>query len=215
MPTNSKDHEYMRIAAELKENLSEQRHLYDKQLQDLEQKQKRNRKFSQSLLATISVSFVLSIALATIPSILADHSYRLVSDKGTNYTSEIEKLKREVKNLSETLKSIDTANPSLAVLDSRLTAVENQQHSIATTILEDPDKALTARLLRDKQTTIQASIERLEEQARNTTDKVDTFTSTLLTIPVITFLLTILATAAHYLFSLYKSRQARNTQPSS
>jgi len=138
-----------------------------------------------SLIAIIAVFFFL------------DSDRFSIIDKFTKDSSQQQQLSKFEKSLSLLSENMATFQEFLdqssqinntAVLITRLDQLESQQGAIAESILADPDKALTTRLLRDKQENVEEDLNEIKEAQIRLESQFDNFVLFVFLAPILTAL---------------------------
>lgn len=114
----------------------------------------------KNLMLTYVVIFIGFLGFIIAQSILPDAKKDITTAQVARMESDINSLKKSLDELSKA--EIDSAT---AV---KIDSLENSVSNISATILEDPDKALTARLLREKQINLEASVKDLKAETETT-----------------------------------------------
>lgn len=153
--------------------------------------------------------YVMLFALMAVYSVLAagifafkdnDSFFTPEDTKSINeLQTELEATQRETQQTDENVKKLITIlekpvqDPGQKALLARIEKLEIKQRAIETTVLEDPEKALTARLLREKQSNLEQQVKELKEDNAKLDSKIDQFISTIITVPIIGFALALLS----------------------
>jgi hypothetical protein len=104
------------------------------------------------------IALVLSAILVfVIPS--PEHKQDAKNISKDEYS--IEAIKAEVDGLKKSLKQISAQDGDIAI-NARLKTIEGQVDSLSSTILVDADKAVTSRLLREKQLNLERKLDDIE-----------------------------------------------------
>lgn len=101
--------------------------------------------------------------------------------------------------------SSDPRDKDLQKISAQIQDLKAQQQAINQTITVDSDKALTATLLREKQKEIDANISDTRANQNRLNDKVDQFISTIISVPLIGFVLALLSYLIYFLINRYQS----------
>lgn len=110
-----------------------------------------------------------------------------------------EDLKKRVSNLEAVIaKSPEDIN--LSQLETRVGTLEKESKNIADTILEDPDRAISTRLLREKQVAMDDAIKSAQLANVSVNSRLDGFLMTLVAAPIIGAVLAAIGTLvmSHY-----------------
>jgi len=117
-------------------------------------------------------------------------------------TLQLQETEANFSSLEEGIKTILESPDNLLAL--RVTQLEENQESLIETISFDVDKAITARLLQEKQKVIEAEISRLSENQDAVNARIDTLITTLVAVPLIGFILSLLGIFISYLINRSK-----------
>ncbi len=107
------------------------------------------------------------------------------SDKISNLQNQINSLNNQVSELKTNISTSTTEVVSTKKLDARLTALEES-------ISLDPEKAVTAILIREQQKNLTENFKELKDSQVRLSDKVDSFITSVIIVPIIGFLLALL-----------------------
>lgn len=129
----------------------------------------RRRKFQDSLRLFVLVYGVIVIGLAiTFLLTKTNFSSRFFSSNDSS-DAKIAILQAEINDQSESINKLqksldDKSQTDNSALAARVDNVSSRVDALESTVLIDPDKALTARLLREKQTTLEGSVKDLKSE---------------------------------------------------
>ncbi len=157
-----------------------------------EKKERRKRKQLLYISATSVYAVLFSVFFAF--TYVTDLSNFFVGNPVGDVDKKLEELERKNKEVREKLDSLDKSfngNVDLSeyLLSKRIDKVESEQRVIQETILFDTDKAITSRILRDRQDVIQKDIDEINSAYIRLNDKLDNFILAVFIIPIVTALL--------------------------
>lgn len=169
------------------------------------------RKFRYLILLTATYSFVALIVMVFIYN--KDLLFFPFVDTKTSkeLRQEIVSLKSNEDEINSRLDQVekglssDPRDKDLQKISAQIQDLKAQQQAINQTITVDSDKALTATLLREKQKEIDANISDTRANQNRLNDKVDQFISTIISVPLIGFVLALLSYLIYFLINRYQS----------
>ncbi len=168
-----------------------------------------------------SISFILSlVAVITglgtaFAAFLLTSNFNLINVGNSDLTKEINTLNQmqiQLINTDKKLKDISTViekrpdDLNLINFDSRITRLENQTNAISSTILQDPEKAITASLLRKKQIETESTLIEIKDSEAKINQRIDNITLTVVAIPLIGFVLSLIGSGFYFIYNNKKSR---------
>jgi len=154
--------------------------------------------------AAISGIFaVVAAVVTTLPPI----SKEPLPSSITQLESQVQQLIQENKNLRDSVK-YSSNSADVKIIDVRVTRLETQENALSQTILEDPDKALTARYLRDKQQSLEATVNDIKTNQAKINERIDGIVTTLIAVPLVTFVLTFIGGVLLYIYNNHISKKA-------
>ncbi|MFA5894196.1 MAG: hypothetical protein WC851_00295 [Candidatus Shapirobacteria bacterium] len=133
-----------------------------------------------------------------------------------NDISKISKLEDSVKKLSTAVESInnnlikDPTNTDLKKISIRMSGLESSQEALTETILENPDKALTSKLIREKQIMVENGVAEIKSNLSKLNDRLDNIVTALVAIPLGGFVLSLVSTLIYFLINKGKTHSAKN-----
>lgn len=149
----------------------------------------RYRKQQQKLIfATILLSVYLVFALGFL-FIFRNNSPFLLWPFQSSNSQEIYDLQKKVNSLASEVSTVKTnisTSSGSSVLSSRISALEQS-------INLDPEKAVTAILIRDQQKNLETNFKELKDSQVRLEGKVDGFITSVIIVPIVGFLLALLA----------------------
>lgn len=121
--------------------------------------------------------------------------------------AQLSELRQNLNNLSNDIKTA-SGSPDTKNLNIRISQLEEGQKNIADSIDLDVNKALTARLLQEKQKTIEVEVSQLQDSQRDLNKRIDSLITALVAIPLGGFVLSLISTFIYYLVSRPKKNSA-------
>ena len=145
---------------------------------------KRKKQVQKSRLILAATIFYTLIAGIITSGLMSKEGfiYGLFSERrNSEEQRKMEYLESEIVKINDSVDRLDklfeenSKNTDLAVISTRLGSVEEKQSNIEQTILMDPDKAITTRLLRDKQEVLNNELTETKNALIRLNDKLDNF----------------------------------------
>jgi len=163
------------------------------------------------ILSTILISFASSRTKTILPSFLNNDSNSIALSKISELENNLKKNNEQIlaikNNLSTTSDNINIKNISI-----RLNEIENTQNAMSETILEDADKVITTKLLREKQKEIENNISEIKVSVLKLNDRLDSLVTTLVAIPLIGFILSLIGTLVYFLINISRNKNKKGYQ---
>ncbi len=141
-----------------------------------------------SVILTVLFSFISLFPMSDRKSV-----FLFPFDKNADNSKSIEKLENENLRLREDLNKLNenftdiqkqsSNDKDLSVLNSKLDNLFSNINALNETILEKPDTAITAKLLREKQANLDQKIDSIAANQQRLENKVDGFLSNLIAVP--------------------------------
>lgn len=101
----------------------------------------------------------------------------------------LQNLEKDIENVQLTFSSTTNGNSSLSYINSQIHNLNTRQESIEQSINLDPEKALTATLLREKQKNLENNFIEIKNSQAKLESKFDNFITTIILGPLITAIL--------------------------
>lgn len=114
------------------------------------------------LILTLLATFLISIKSSSLPDFFANKQNK--DTKEINLR--VDKLTSELENISNSLK--DNKDSSFVYLNSKIQNLEQKNSYLYETILENPDSAITPKILREEQINLDGKINDLRSQISKT-----------------------------------------------
>ncbi|MBI2888453.1 MAG: hypothetical protein HYY10_00855 [Candidatus Liptonbacteria bacterium] len=147
-------------------------------------KEKRQRKLIIISLISVAYSvFVLIVFGSNKFFSLEFFDFGTSNKKITILEQNQERLDRKLENLTQTLNS--AKSPESYVLFSKLEKNEGDIKNLQQSILEDPDKALTSRLLREKQENLNKNFDDVKSNVAQLGGQIDRIFWTIIIVPLL------------------------------
>lgn len=163
---------------------------------DLEESLKKEKRQRRLIFISIAAVFYSIISIAIIITFLQKEDFSLFDGKFdkeqitrlTQIEEDLGILNQELNDLKQDL-SKDGKDIHLIDLEAKIRDFERKQKTIEETILYDIDKALTTRLLQEKQSLLKEDVNELKGLHVKLNNKMDSILITILAIPLVTFVL--------------------------
>ncbi len=136
--------------------------------------------------ATVYIAVIISIlsSLLLESTFVKDvFNFQTRGQKIESVISVTEELASDIDNLKKNLS--DNGGIAVSVLSDRLSNLEEKEKALSETILLDADKALTAKLLREKQQSLSDQLERLQNDQRDLRNLVTNLLITVIATPIV------------------------------
>jgi len=136
------------------------------------------------------LALVYSIVAVLVVMYIKNESFRGILTNDDNQIERLTKTEQDIISLNQAMEDIkntldDSKYPSLSLLETKISNIEKKQNIIEETILDDADKALTARLLLDQQEVLKEDIYELKGSQIRLNSKIDNILITVLIIPLL------------------------------
>jgi len=199
------EHERLRSDEELKklEEKNKEIELYLKEQED-------KRKNFEFLINNYVKLLLVFIPLMLGVFLIFNSQTPLLNLVTTNNRREMQIIYNKISSLDQGYNSIqkelaisatDSASRNMLI---RLANIETKQDALSQTILVDADKALTARLLREKQQDLEARFAQVQSNQSELNNKIDNIVTATVVIPIGGVVLTLVSGFIIYLFSKLK-----------
>jgi hypothetical protein len=166
--------------------------------------------FVYSFLALIAMVFLVNKDLLLFPFV-DTKSVEQLKKEIVKLKTDSESVHQSLEEISKSLAS-DPRDKDLIKISAQIQDIRSRQQAIDQTINVDGEKALTATLIREKQKDIDANIVDVRAGQNRLNDKVDQFISTLISVPLIGFVLALLSYVIIYFFFRSKDKKPTNTE---
>jgi hypothetical protein len=159
----------------------------------------------------VMISILGYFAIKTLPSSSLNplEVSKGIDTFATDYTElrqSNDELKKKLTEIEASLEK-DPGNVEVSRLEARIDALETRSQNIADTIMDDPDRAITTRLIREKQIALDENIKATQAATAALNDRLDNFLMTLVAGPIIAAIVAIIGT------KLYSGQGLRQKAP--
>lgn len=111
-----------------------------------------------------------------------------------------EKVDQLEASLSAALRTMQPGDSNNGI-EYRLSRLESQYTGVSESLLDDGDKVITAKLLREKQVSLEKDIQELNEDINQVNSRYDSLLSTVFTVPLVGFIIAISTSLVMYVWN--------------
>lgn len=161
----------------------------------------RMKKYLPTILPVVTIYMLMILSF-----LLVKNGFNL-SFFSSNPESNLKTLQNQVATIEQNLSNLEdsikatTNSPDTKNLNIRINQLEERQNNIINSIDLDINKALTARLLQEKQKTIDAEISQLQNSQNDLNKRIDGLITTVVAVPLGGVVLSLISAGIIYLFN--------------